>query len=165
MGCISTPGVMSVAPGTVSPMTDHDQPARRHWVNTVSLDHVRRGVEGGFTQADHGKDTRLRRLRPGDGLVFYSPRTAMHSGDPLQRFTAVGTVTGEEPYQVEISPDFRPWRLAVDFADVGQADARALVSHLSFIKDEARWGLPFRRGLFEIPEPDFALIARAMRGG
>jgi hypothetical protein len=40
-----------------------------YWVNTVSLEHVQAGVEGGFTQADHGRATRLRRLRPGDGLV------------------------------------------------------------------------------------------------
>jgi hypothetical protein len=33
--------------------------AMRYWINTVSLEHVERGVEGGFTQADHGKNTRL----------------------------------------------------------------------------------------------------------
>jgi hypothetical protein len=46
----------------------------RYWINTVSRDHVQTGVEGGFTQADHGKRTRLKRLERGDRIVFYSPR-------------------------------------------------------------------------------------------
>jgi len=116
--------------------------------------------------AADGRDSapgRLRRLRPGDGLVFYSPRTAMRSGQPVQRFTALGTVTGTEPYQVEMTPDFHPWRLAVDFHAIGDAQARPLVGRLSFVTDPARWGLPFRRGLFEIPADDFAVIEQAMR--
>ena len=28
-----------------------------YWINTVSRDHVQRGVAGGFTQANHGKPT------------------------------------------------------------------------------------------------------------
>jgi hypothetical protein len=134
----------------------------RCWVNTVSLDHVRRGVAGGFTQADHGARTRLSRLRPGDGLAFYSPRTAFHDGEPLQQFTAIGIVTGDEPYQVEMTADFRPWRVAVDFLPSEPAAARPLVGHLSFVTDPGRWGLPFRRGLFEVPRSDLVTIAAAM---
>ncbi len=134
----------------------------RCWVNTVSLDHVRRGAAGGFTQADHGARTRLQRLRPGDGLVFYSPRTAFQGGEPLQQFTALGVVRGDEPYQVEMSPDFRPWRVAVDFLPAQPTAARPLVGRLSFVTDPGRWGLPFRRGLFEVPQSDFATIAAAM---
>lgn len=133
-----------------------------YWVNTVSLEHVQLGVEGGFTQADHGRSTRLKRLRPGDGLVFYSPRTAMRAGLPLQEFTALGRVTGTEPYQVEISPDFHPWRLTVDFLEVTAASARPLVADLDFIPDPKRWGYPFRRGLFQIGRADFLRIAKAM---
>jgi EVE domain len=134
----------------------------RCWVNTVSLDHVRRAVEGGFTQADHGARTRLTRLRPGDGLVFYSPRTAFHDGEPLQQFTALGLVAGAEPYQVEMAADFRPWRVAVDFLTSEPTAARPLVGRLSFVTDPGRWGLPFRRGLFEVPRSDFVTIAAAM---
>lgn len=136
----------------------------RYWINTVSLEHVQRGVDGGFTQADHGKDTRLRRLRPGDRIAFYSPRTAMHSGEPLQQFTALGTVSGESPYQVEVSPDFRPWRLQVRFDRVIATAIRPLIEELSFIADKSRWGFPFRRGLFEIEEPDMGVIVRALEG-
>lgn len=135
-----------------------------YWINTVSLEHVQVGVEGGFTQADHGKPTRLRRLRRGDGLVFYSPRTAMRSGRPLRQFTAVGTIAGDEPVQVELRPDFRPWRLAVEFEESHPADAGPLLDQLSFITDVKNWGLPFRQGLFEVTADDFAVIRAAMTG-
>jgi hypothetical protein len=52
-------------------------PERQFWVNTVSLDHAVAAIRGGFTQADHGANTRLRRVRVGDGMVFYSHRTAL----------------------------------------------------------------------------------------
>lgn len=137
-----------------------DEPS--YWMNTVSLEHVQLGVEGSFTQADHGKDARLRKLRPGDGLVFYSPRTAMRSGRPLRQFTALGTVVGEEPFQVELRPDFRPWRLAVRFEPAQPVDVGPLLERLSFITDVKQWGVPFRQGLFEITADDFAVIRVAM---
>ena len=133
------------------------------WINTISREHVLLAVEGGFTQAGHGKDAGLRRLRVGDVMAFYSPRTAMGSGDPLQEFTALGTITGEAPYQVEVSPDFRPWRLDVAFEDVTPAPIRPLLEELSFITDTSRWGFPFRRGLFEIEQSDMEIIQRALR--
>ncbi len=144
------------------PKVRPDEKAAAFWVNTVSLEHVRWGVVGGFTQADHGRSTRLQRLRPGDGLVFYSPRTEMRGGQPVQEFTALARVTGDAPYQVEMQPDFHPWRLRVDFLDVTPAPARPLVDELDFIPDSQRWGYPFRRGLFEIGRADFIRIGRAM---
>lgn len=45
-----------------------------YWINTISRDHVRRGVEGGFTQANHGKDTVLKRLKVGE-LSFIKDKT------------------------------------------------------------------------------------------
>ena len=95
-------------------------------------------------------------------MVFYSPRTAMRGGEPLQEFTALGVVTGRQSYQVEGSADLNPWRLAVDFLDVRPAAARPLVPALEFIPDPKRWGFPFRRGLFEIGRSDFVRIAGAM---
>jgi hypothetical protein len=84
---------------------------RRFWINTVSLDHVRAAAEGGFTQADHGAKTRLGQPQPGDEMVFYSPRTSLHGGSPVRQFTALATITGENPYQAIVSDEFRPWRL------------------------------------------------------
>ncbi len=135
----------------------------RYWINTISRSHVRIGVKGGFTQADHGKNTRLKRLEKGDLIVFYSPRTEFRGGEPLQAFTAIGRITDEEPYQVEMKPDFHPWRRRVAFFKCREASIRPLIEELGFIRDKKRWGYPFRRGLFEIERMDFERIAEAMK--
>lgn len=137
---------------------------QRFWINTVSLDHVEAAAKGGFTQADHGAATRLSRPKPGDEMVFYSPRTSLQGGTPVQKFTALATITGEKPYQVVISDDFQPWRLAATFHPCTAVDAKPLVADLSFITDAAHWGLPFRRGLFSIPREDFLIISARMTG-
>ena len=49
----------------------------------------------------HAEDTRLRRLAKGDQIAFYSPRTALRSGEPLQQFTALATAdpSKAEPFR------------------------------------------------------------------
>lgn len=134
----------------------------RYWINTVSRSHVMAGVEGGFTQADHGKNTRLKNLEKGDFIVFYSPKTAFRDGEPLQAFTAIGRIADEEPYQVEMRPDFHPWRRKVEFFDSQEAPIRPLIESLDFIRNKKQWGYPFRRGLFEVEQSDFERIAAVM---
>lgn len=135
----------------------------KYWVNTVSWSHVQRGVEGGFTQADHGRATRLQRLNRGDWIVFYSPRTDFRAGEPLQRFTAIGRVLDDAPYQVEMHPDFHPWRRRVEFLPCQAAPIQPLIQSLNFIGDKRQWGFTFRRGLFEIGAADFDRIAQALQ--
>jgi len=48
---------------------------RNFWIGIVSRSHVVLGVRGGFAQLNHGKKAPLQRLKAGDGLVCYSPRT------------------------------------------------------------------------------------------
>src|SRR4029077_17096442 len=112
-----------------------------NWINTVSRDHVERGVQGRFTQANHGKPNMLRKMARGDWIVFYSPRVVHPDGEPLRAFppigqvapptaqprrrlTPVGEVADEEPYQAEMSPDFHPWRRNVDFLDCTETPIR-----------------------------------------
>jgi len=137
--------------------------SRRYYVNTVSRDHVQRGIAGGFTQANHGRPHGLGPLKRGDLIVFYSPKTTFEGGAPLQSFTALGRVVDDEPYQAEMTPTFRPWRRKLDFLPTSEAPIRPLIDGLSFLVDKQHWGMPFRRGLFEIPAADFELIARAMQ--
>jgi hypothetical protein len=122
----------------------------RYWINTVTRDHVQMGVEGGFTQADHGKQSRLRRLGKGDRIAFYSPRTD-------QKFTAIGEVIDESPYEAETG-----WRRRMKFFSAEDAAVQPLIERLEFITNKKSWGFPFRRGLFEIREADFNAIAHAM---
>ena len=135
----------------------------RYWINTVSREHVLRGVKGGFTQADHGRQTRLKRLGKGDLLVFYSPRTEFQGGEPLRAFTAIGRIADEEPYQVEMTPKFHPWRRRMTFLRSAEAPIEPLIEGLEFLPDKKRWGFPFRRGLFEVGRADFLRIAKAMK--
>jgi hypothetical protein len=134
----------------------------RYWVNTVSRDHVLRGVTGGFAQADHGKATRLRRMAKGDRIVFYSPRTELDGGDPLQAFTAIGEVIDDDVHQLDASDDASPWRRQVRFEACREAPVRPLIEQLECIRNKESWGIVFRRGFFEIQEHDFRIIAAAM---
>jgi len=130
-----------------------------YWINTVSADHVQRGVAGGFTQANHGKPYMLRKMARGDWIIFYSPKTALEQGESLQAFTAIGRVADDEPYQE--SPE-APWRRTMEFLPCTATPIRPLLDRLEFIVDPQRWGYKFRFGVFRIEEPDFLLIRTAM---
>ena len=136
--------------------------SRQFWIGVVSREHVQRGVEGGFIQLNHGKKAPVQRLQAGDGLVMYSPRTSYPDGEPLRRFTAIGIVTTGEVYQVEMSKDFKPYRVDVAFLNPGEAPIKPLIGRLSFIKNKTHWGAAFRFGYVKIQPKDFALIATAM---
>jgi hypothetical protein len=136
----------------------------RHWINVVSLNHVRTGMEGGFTQADHGARSRLERLSKGDTIVFYSPRTELRAGDPVQRFTAVAEVVDDAPFEAEpVDETPPPWRRLVRFIPCEEAPVRPLIEELEFIRDKKSWGVAFRRGFFEIGAADYERLAVAMR--
>ena len=133
-----------------------------YWINTVSRDHVLLGMQGGFTQASHGRPHALRRLNKGDLIAFYSPRTTYPDGEQLRRFTAIARVIDDEPFQAEMGPDFHPWRRLVEPIASKETPVPPLIKDLAFIRDKGRWGFVFRRGMFEIGEDDFRRIAQAM---
>ena len=136
--------------------------ARRFWIGVASRDHANVAVQGAFIQLNHGQQAPVRRLKAGDGLIMYSPRTAYPDGEPLQAFTAVGTVVTGDVYQVEVTPDFRPHRVDVQFAPSREAQIKPLIGDLSFIKSKSHWGAALRFGLVEVPRSDFGLIAERM---
>ncbi len=111
---------------------------------------------------NHGRKAPLQRLQAGDGLIMYSPRTAYPNGQPLQHFTAIGVVDTGEVYQVEMTDDFKPFRVNVTFLKATEAPIKPLIESLSFIKNKTHWGSAFRFGYVEVPAEDFQLIAAAM---
>jgi hypothetical protein len=133
-----------------------------NWINTVSRDHVARGVRGRFTQANHGKPHMLRKMARGDWIIFYSPKTDYPKGAPLQAFTAVGQIVDDEAYEAEATPGCAAWRRNVDFLECTETPIRPLLDKLSFIEDKARWGYKFRFGVFTIDDHDFEVIRSAM---
>lgn len=132
----------------------------------VSASHVARGVAGGFAQMNHGKEAPLKRMKAGDGMVYYSPRQAYPDGSPLQAFTAIGRIRSGQVYPHDMSaegvPGFVPWRIDVDYWPSTPVPIRPLVDALAFISDKRHWGAMFRYGQIKIGAQDFALIARAM---
>ena len=137
-------------------------PSMKYWVGVVSKNHVLRGVELGIAQIGHGKRSGLARMHAGDGFVYYSPKETLATTVPLQAFTAIGTITDDEIWQVD-EGDFHPWRRHVTYAPSVDAPIRPLLDDLSFTSGKTNWGYAFRFGLIEITEKDFTTIAQAMQ--
>lgn len=135
----------------------------RYWIGVASRDHVHKGMEGGFCQLCHGKNNPLKRLNPGDWIVYYSPRTAIDGGETVQAFTAIGQILQGEPYACDMGNGFIPYRRDVQFIPAQEAPIRSLLDRLSFIKNKQSWGYVFRLGLIEIPASDFLEIAAVMQ--
>jgi hypothetical protein len=134
----------------------------KYWIGVASRDHVSTGVKGGFCQLGHGKLSAVRRLSLDDWIVYYSPRTQLNGGEPLQSFTAIGRIADREPYLFDMGNGFVPARRNVAFVEAREAPIKPLIAKLDFIKNKRNWAYPFRFGILSIAENDFRLIAQAM---
>jgi hypothetical protein len=133
-----------------------------YWVAVASAEHVRRGLSGGFMQLGHGKAAPVRRVKPGDHIVYYSPAETLGGKDKLQSFTAIGTVKAGEPYVADMGKGFKPYRRDVAWAKAREAPIALLLDKLEFTAGKTSWGYKFRFGLFPISAKDFRVIAKAM---
>lgn len=133
----------------------------RYWIAVACAEHTRRGKQRGFMQVCHGKGAPLRRLKAGDGVVYYSPSTMMGGKDRLQSFTSIGRVKDERTYQADMD-GFRPFRRDIVYADAKDAPIAPLLAQLEFTRAKPNWGYAFRFGLVEISAADFDAIAQAM---
>ncbi|TIR26439.1 MAG: EVE domain-containing protein [Mesorhizobium sp.] len=132
------------------------------WLAVASAEHVRIGRKNGFMQVNHGKAAPLRRIKPGDGIVYYSPSTVFGEKDGLQSFTAVGTVRQGEVYEGVMGGGFTPARRDVDWVETKEAPIKPLLDRLDFTAGKPNWGYQLRFGLFEVNEHDFRRIGEAM---
>ena len=132
------------------------------WLAVASAEHVRRGRSEGFMQVSHGKAAPLKRVKPGDRVVYYSPTVKLGGKDKLQAFTAIGIVKDREPYRFDMGKGFMPYRRDVDWAKADEAPIRPLLDRLEFTTGKPNWGYQLRFGLFAISGADFCLIAQAM---
>lgn len=129
----------------------------KFWMGVVQREHVHRGVALGIAQTNHGAMTGVRRMTGGDRIVYYSPKTAYPDGDPLKQFTAIGTIADGEPWQTD-----GMWRRRVDYIEGVRPTPIAELSGELELTSAPNWGYALRRGLLELSEHDFALIATAM---
>jgi len=114
---------------------------KKYWMGVVSREHILLGIKGGFVQLNHGNKAPLSRLSTGDGIIIYSPRVSYPEGNILQKFTAAGFVKNNVVYQVDLSTDFRPWRIDVDFLKCHETPIKPLIEKLEFIKNKKNWGI------------------------
>ncbi len=135
---------------------------RKFWLCVASADHVRRGRFDGFMQVNHGKLGPLKRMKPGDGIVYYSPSQTMGGKDGLQSFTAIGTIKEGEPYRGFMSGDFQPFRRDVAWLDGREQPIQPLADKLDLTRDK-NWGYSLRFGIIELSAADFTTICEAMQ--
>lgn len=134
-----------------------------NWVAVASAEHVQIGRSSGFMQVCHGKGAPLRRMKPNDWIVYYSPTEMFKGKDSLQSFTALGQIKDREPYQVDMGSSFYPFRRDVLWFESKEASITPLLTQLDFTKNKKSWGYQFRFGLIEINDHDMQLIVKAMQ--
>ena len=100
----------------------------RYWLGVVQRSHVLHGVALGIAQTNHGVRSGIQRMQPGDGLVYYSPKTDYPDGDPLREFTAIGRIADGEAWQADDTmmvagkeTDRHPWRRRVEYDERAHA--------------------------------------------
>lgn len=134
----------------------------KYWIAVASREHVLKGQQQGIAQVCHGKNNLLKRMHPGDWIIYYSPTEFFGKKEPCRKFTAIGQIKDKEPYQFKMSDDFIPWRRDVNFLKAQEVSIEPLLNDLSFVKNKKQWGFVFRYGILEIPYDDFRLIASTM---
>jgi len=132
----------------------------RFWIVVAAQDRVDAAVAGAYVEVTYGKAGPLERMRPGDGVACYSPRTRHPDAEVLQAFTALGRIADAPIYQ---RPDLhQPFRRTAQWFPVVAAPIRHLLPELAFIRNKASWGAVFRYGFLRVPREDFARIAHAL---
>lgn len=137
----------------------------KYWIITASKEHVKNGVEGGFAQACHGKSSPLKKMKKGDYVIYYSSKEYFDKKDKCQEFTAIGKVKSNDIYQFEMTPEFCPFRIDIDFFQSNDIPIEPLINDLEFIPNKQKWGYPFRWGTLQINEQDYQLISNLMLNG
>ena len=136
---------------------------KKYFLICASRDHVLKGVENGFAQAGHGRKNLVSKMAKGDWVVYYSAKSVFGEPAPLQKFTAIGVITDDEPYQPDNKSAFNPYRRNVDYKTSHETEIVPLLDKLTFIKNKKRWGFYLMSGFREISKKDFDVIHNATK--
>lgn len=134
------------------------------WIGVACKEHVENGVKLGICQFCHGKSGPAKRLSRGDFVIYYSSKVTMEGNKLYQKFSAIGEVTDNAPYQVDQGNGFKPFRRNISYFDAKHLDIKPLVPLLPFIKNKKSWGHVFRYGFLTIDQRSFEIIAHGMLG-
>jgi hypothetical protein len=131
------------------------------WLGVVSAEHVRRGVDLGIAQVNHGKRAGLARMRPGDVLVYYSAQERLGDRPTLRSFTAYGVVADDEIWQAD-EGSFRPFRRRVSYDEGARVVPLEEVRAELELTRDPNWGHLLRRGLVPLSAHDAKVLRPAM---
>lgn len=134
----------------------------KFWLAVASGEHVEHGYSGNFMQVCHGKRAPLTRMKPGDGIVYYSPSMDFMKKERLMAFTAIGHLAEGEPYQFDMGGGFIPFRRNVIWLSNYKCPISTLQDILEFTSGNKNWGYQLRFGVLEISEHDFISILNEM---
>lgn len=134
----------------------------KFWIAVASKEHVENGIKLGIGQFCHGKLGPAKRLSYGDFVIYYSSKTTMNGTELYQKFTSIGKVIDDVPYQVELQEEFKPFRRNISYFATIHSHIKPLIPFLPFIKNKTNWGYVFRYGFLEIDQKSFELIANSM---
>ncbi|MEP6951752.1 MAG: EVE domain-containing protein [Ginsengibacter sp.] len=134
----------------------------KYFLICASRDHVLMGIDQGIARAGHGRKDFMSKPSKGDWIVYYSSKDKFGDGNLYQRFTAIGKITGDEPYQPGTRGKFKPYRRNVDYKTSHEAEIHPLIENINFIKNKKRWGFYLISGFREISKEDFEIIKHAM---
>ncbi len=136
----------------------------RFWIGVACKDHVENGIKWEICQFCHGSIRVSKLLKKGDFVIYYSSKISMESSALYQKFTAIGQIIDDAPYQVDMGNGFKPFRRDIKYFDARHIDIKPLIPSLSFIKNKTSWGYVFRYGFLEIDQGSFEIIATSMIG-
>ncbi|TCM67354.1 EVE domain-containing protein [Acinetobacter calcoaceticus] len=132
----------------------------KYWIGVACKNHVMVGVEGGFSQLNHGKKAPLTRMQAGDKFLYYAPKISMQETTACQKIVALGTVQEGEIYQAEMSPDFKPFRRDVDYqTGLIEVSLAQLNQHTEWVECRSK----LRFGHLEISAQLYEYIESLMR--
>ncbi|MEE4199953.1 hypothetical protein [Erythrobacter sp.] len=133
----------------------------RYYLYAASLDHSMDAQERSICFLGTSEDVAAD-ADDGDGVVIYTPTTEYKRGESVQKFTAIGRITGDDIVSDPIDSG-RLYARCVDYrVSARDADVRPLLEKLEFVGDADNWGVYFRNPKREIPEADWCRIAEAM---
>jgi hypothetical protein len=132
----------------------------KYWVNIIPKERVEKAMKEGVMESK-GDEAHLARLKEGDWVVFYSPRTDIAGTTKLQTFTAIGQVK-DSNIESTFEDGVKVFRRKVEYTPTVETSLIPLIQPLSFIRNKKHWGFIFKFSLVEIPETDFQLISEKM---
>lgn len=135
---------------------------RKFWIGVACKKHVENGIKLSICQFCHGKFASAKKLSRGDFVIYYSSKVTMERAELYQKFTAIGEVKDDVPYQVDMGSGFKPFRRTINYFEAKHVDIKPLIPLLDFIKNKNSWGYIFRYGLFPIDRKSFEIIATSM---